>query len=191
VSFAAPDADAAARKVTEAGGTVLVGPRDVLDVGRFTVGRFTVARDPASQFWQARVLPGAGLFTAPGSLDWVELMTRTPERAEVFYTTVFGWSVNSSEQYTQWGLSGADFGGTRPASTARYQIPGAVTGSPCHHRRGCPGPGVTHSAVAQHLSVLAACGLVARARAGRALLYARGELGEQLTARRGSPGPQH
>jgi hypothetical protein len=28
-----------------------------------------------------------------------------------FYTTVFGWTVNASEQYTQWGLEGADFGG--------------------------------------------------------------------------------
>jgi predicted enzyme related to lactoylglutathione lyase len=29
----------------------------------------------------------------------------------VFYTTVFGWSVNASAQYTRWGLDGADFGG--------------------------------------------------------------------------------
>ena len=34
-----------------------------------------------------------------------------PERAVSFYTTVFGWSVNSSEHYTQWGVDGADFGG--------------------------------------------------------------------------------
>ncbi|WP_406181623.1 VOC family protein [Streptomyces canus] len=109
VSFAVTDADTAARKVTEAGGTVLVEPMDVFDVGRFTV-----ALDPvgaAFQLWQARSFPGAGLFNAPGSLGWVELMTRAPERAVAFYTTVFGWSVNSSEHYTQWGLDGADFGG--------------------------------------------------------------------------------
>ncbi|MFJ1970113.1 VOC family protein [Streptomyces sp. NPDC087903] len=109
VSFAVPDADAAARKVTEAGGTVLVGPMDVFDIGRFTV-----ALDPggaAFQMWQARAFPGAGLFNAPGALGWVELMTRAPERAVGFYTTVFGWSVNSSEHYTQWGIDGADFGG--------------------------------------------------------------------------------
>ncbi|MDT0485325.1 ArsR/SmtB family transcription factor [Streptomyces doebereineriae] len=46
--------------------------------------------------------------------------------------------------------------------------------------------GVTPSAVSQHLSVLAACGLVARARAGRTVLYARSELGERLTTRQGS-----
>ncbi len=37
VSFAVPDADAAAEQVTQAGGTVLVGPMDVFDVGRFAV----------------------------------------------------------------------------------------------------------------------------------------------------------
>jgi uncharacterized protein len=109
VSFAVPDADAAAAEVAEAGGTVLVGPMDVFDVGRFAV-----AMDPTGavfQLWQARAFPGAGLFNAPGSLGWVELMTRAPERAVDFYTTVFGWSVNASERYTQWGLDGADFGG--------------------------------------------------------------------------------
>lgn len=109
VSFAVPDADAAAAEVTQAGGAVLVGPMDVFDVGRFAV-----AVDPtgaAFQLWQARAFPGAGLFNAPGSLGWVELMTREPERAVEFYTTVFGWSVNASERYTQWGIEGADFGG--------------------------------------------------------------------------------
>ncbi|MFJ8531933.1 VOC family protein [Streptomyces sp. NPDC093591] len=109
VSFAVPDADAAAARVTEAGGSVLVGPMDVFDVGRFAV-----AVDPtgaAFQLWQARAFPGAGLLSAPGSLGWVELLTRAPERAVEFYTTVFGWSVNASEHYTQWGIDGADFGG--------------------------------------------------------------------------------
>lgn len=34
VSFAVKDANAAARRATETGGTVRVGPMDVLDVGR-------------------------------------------------------------------------------------------------------------------------------------------------------------
>ncbi|MGW7404962.1 VOC family protein [Streptomyces sp. NPDC054833] len=109
VSFAVADADAAARKVEEAGGTVVLGPMDVFDVGRFAV-----ALDPtgaAFQLWQARAFPGAGLFNAPGSLGWVELATRDTDRARDFYTTVFGWTVNSSEWYTQWGIDGKDFGG--------------------------------------------------------------------------------
>ncbi|MFJ3881018.1 DUF5937 family protein [Streptomyces sp. NPDC090077] len=43
--------------------------------------------------------------------------------------------------------------------------------------------GVTPGAVSQHLGVLAACGLVTRARAGRNVLYARSELGDRLAAR--------
>ncbi|MEV0172091.1 VOC family protein [Streptomyces sp. NPDC050803] len=109
VSFAVADADDAAAKAEAAGATVLVGPMDVFDVGRFAV-----VLDPtgaAFQMWQAHTFPGAGVLNAPGSLGWVELMTRAPERAVAFYTSVFGWSVNVSEHYTQWGIDGADFGG--------------------------------------------------------------------------------
>ncbi|MEU6318753.1 VOC family protein [Streptomyces sp. NPDC047009] len=109
VSFAVTDAEAAAEAVRAAGGTVILGPMDVFDAGRFTV-----ARDPggaAFQMWQQRTFPGAGLFNAPGSLGWVELLTREPDRVTDFYTTVFGWSVNASEEYTQWGIDDADFGG--------------------------------------------------------------------------------
>ncbi|CBG75208.1 MULTISPECIES: VOC family protein [Streptomyces] len=109
VSFAVRDADAAVGAVRAAGGTVVLEPMDVFDIGRFAV-----VYDPggaAFQLWQARSFPGAGLFNAPGTLGWVELMTRAPERARAFYTAVFGWSVNTGDRYTQWGLDGADFGG--------------------------------------------------------------------------------
>ncbi|MET9793071.1 ArsR/SmtB family transcription factor [Streptomyces canus] len=46
--------------------------------------------------------------------------------------------------------------------------------------------GVTPSAVSQHLTVLAACGLLTRARAGRTVLYARSELGDRLAAHDGT-----
>lgn len=109
VSFAVADADATAARIRAAGGTLLMEPIDVFDIGRFTV-----ALDPggaAFQTWQARTFPGAGLFNAPGALGWVELLTRAPERAETFYTTVFGWTVRPSAHYPQWGIDGADFGG--------------------------------------------------------------------------------
>lgn len=109
VSFGVSDADVTARMIEEAGGKVLVGPMDVFDMGRFVV-----ALDPggaAFQLWQAHAFPGAGLFNAPGSLGWVELLTRDTARAEAFYTTVFGWTVATSEYYTRWGVGGVDFGG--------------------------------------------------------------------------------
>jgi len=109
VSFAVADADAAVEAVRAAGGTPVLGPMDIFDVGRFAV-----ALDPggaAFQLWQARAFPGAGLFNAPGALGWVELLTRAPDLVTEFYTQVFGWTVNASEHYTQWGIDGADFGG--------------------------------------------------------------------------------
>ncbi|MFJ6725497.1 VOC family protein [Streptomyces sp. NPDC091281] len=109
VSFGTSDADVTARMIEEAGGKVLVGPMDVFDTGRFVV-----AYDPggaAFQLWQGRTFPGAGLFNAPGSLGWVELLARDGARAVTFYTTVFGWTVGTSEHYTRWGVGGLDFGG--------------------------------------------------------------------------------
>jgi predicted enzyme related to lactoylglutathione lyase len=109
VSFAVRNIDAATNRVAEAGGTVIRGPIDVFDEGRLTV-----VLDPsgaAFHMWQARDFRGADVFNRPGSLGWVELATRDIERARNFYTTVFGWSVNASEWYTQWGLHGEDFGG--------------------------------------------------------------------------------
>ncbi|MFE9774421.1 VOC family protein [Streptomyces sp. NPDC005931] len=109
VSFAATDADTAVGKVTAAGGTVLLGPTDVFDLGRFAV-----AADPTGavfQLWQAGSFRGAELFNAPGSLGWVELLTRAPERAADFYASVFGWSVDPSRRYPRWSVGGTDFGG--------------------------------------------------------------------------------
>ncbi|GAA3201787.1 VOC family protein [Streptomyces virens] len=109
VSFAVADADAALGQVEVAGGRTLAGPTDVFDLGRFAV-----AADPGGavfQLWQAGSFPGAGVFNVPGALGWVELLTRAPQQAVAFYTTVFGWSVTPSRRYPQWGLDGADFGG--------------------------------------------------------------------------------
>ncbi|MDG9718317.1 VOC family protein [Streptomyces sp. DH24] len=109
VSFSVTDADAAAREVTAAGGTVLTGPADVRGLGRSVV-----AVDPAGavlQLWQPGGFPGAGLLNVPGTLGWVELLTRAPERAEAFYAAVFGWRAGTSGRYTRWTVGGARFGG--------------------------------------------------------------------------------
>ncbi|MEV0372143.1 VOC family protein [Streptomyces sp. NPDC050636] len=111
VSFAVRDADALAAAVTEAGGKLLVEPRDVFDVGRFAVA--ADAEGAVFSLWQARSFPGAALFNAPGSLGWVELATRDPERATSFYPRVFGWTAGVHGSYTQWAVDGADFGGMR------------------------------------------------------------------------------
>lgn len=109
VTFAVADAEATCEAVRRAGGSIVMEPTDVFDLGRFAV-----AGDPGGagfRLWQARAFAGAGLFNAPGALGWVELLTRDAEQAMAFYRQVFGWSVNASPQYTQWGVDGADFGG--------------------------------------------------------------------------------
>ncbi|MFG3115070.1 VOC family protein [Streptomyces sp. NPDC048197] len=109
VSFATRDADALSAAVTGAGGRQVMAPMDV-----FQQGRFAVLADPEGALfsvWQARDFPGAALLNAPGSLGWVELATRDEEAAKHFYTQVFGWTVGTHEDYPQWGIDGADFGG--------------------------------------------------------------------------------
>ncbi|MFE6689374.1 VOC family protein [Streptomyces sp. NPDC057743] len=109
VTFATRDAEALAAAATDAGGKVLVPPRDVPDLGRFAV-----LADPAGAafaLWQAGPFAGAELLNAPGSLGWVELATGDAESAVSFYTRVFGWTVRSHGTYAQWGIGGADFGG--------------------------------------------------------------------------------
>ncbi|MGW7442514.1 VOC family protein [Kitasatospora sp. NPDC054795] len=109
VCIAVADADATAGRVKEFGGRILKDPTDVSDFGRFSV-----TADPSGAvliLWQARAFQGAGVFNEPGSLGWVELLTRDPSGALAYYPKVFGWSVAPSEHYPQWGLDGLDFGG--------------------------------------------------------------------------------
>ncbi|WP_346771945.1 VOC family protein [Streptomyces sp. JH14] len=51
----------------------------------------------------------------PGSLGWVEPVTREAAPALAFYPAVFGWTVTASNTYPQWGVNGTAFGGM-PAS---------------------------------------------------------------------------
>ncbi|MEU9760444.1 VOC family protein [Streptomyces sp. NPDC047987] len=110
VSFATRDTDAAVEKVKGAGGSLLVGPLDVPDEGRFAV-----VADPSGavfSLWQPRAFAGFERLNAPGALGWVELVTHEAEPALAFYPEVFGWTVNgASEKYPQWSLAGDDFGG--------------------------------------------------------------------------------
>ncbi|MFF2808715.1 VOC family protein [Streptomyces sp. NPDC058000] len=109
VTFATGDVEALATAVSESGGSVLVDPQDV-----FELGRFAVLADPAGAAfaaWQARSFAGAELLNEPGSLGWVELATGDAEAAVAFYSRIFGWTVRAHGTYTQWGVDGADFGG--------------------------------------------------------------------------------
>jgi uncharacterized protein len=88
--IAVDDADAAAARISAAGGTVIDGPADV---GPF--GRAAGLRDPAGvdfRLWQAGEHPGAQSVNEPGTWNFSDLHTDRPDSI-AFYAGVFDWSV--------------------------------------------------------------------------------------------------
>jgi predicted enzyme related to lactoylglutathione lyase len=120
VYFQTLDADATAKAVEQAGGTVRFGPLDV-----FAAGRLAAFTDPGGArfaVWQPGQTKGLELVSAPGALCWAELLVPDPETVRPFYQAVFDWSVRETrlgdETYSVLSTAeGADpeFGGLRPA----------------------------------------------------------------------------
>ncbi|NKX54277.1 VOC family protein [Arthrobacter mobilis] len=88
--LATEDADAAAAAVTDAGGSLMMPPFDVLDAGRMTVAMDNGGA--AFGLWQAKAHHGVGRYGEPGTLVWSELHTREYQAARDFYAKVFGYS---------------------------------------------------------------------------------------------------
>jgi predicted enzyme related to lactoylglutathione lyase len=85
--FATDDCDGTVKRITDAAGTVVMGPMDVMDAGRMAM-----VIDPAgAQFglWQGRAHIGAGIINEPGSIAWTELETPDAKAAREFYATAF------------------------------------------------------------------------------------------------------
>jgi uncharacterized protein len=109
------DAQETADKVAGSGGTVLVEPMDVMDIGRMAV----FADPPGAVFgvWQPKTFAGADLVNEPNSLCWNELLTRDTDAGKAFYPAVFGWVAGrpefegAPETYTVWELDGKPVGG--------------------------------------------------------------------------------
>jgi hypothetical protein len=83
------DVDAVAAKATEADGTVIMPPYDVMEEGRMAM-----IQDPGGAVfgvWQPRNHIGAELVNRPNALVWNELQTRDGEAARAFYSKVFDW----------------------------------------------------------------------------------------------------
>ena len=83
--------DEAAARVTALGGKVVMGPFDVMQMGRMAV-----VADPAGAtfaLWQAGSNTGTGVTGEPGTVNWVEISV--PDRAAVmpFYENLFGWKM--------------------------------------------------------------------------------------------------
>lgn len=86
--LAVEDADAIARKITEAGGKVVVPPMDVMEEGRMAY--FADPTGAHFGVWQGRRHQGAQVVEEPGAMVWHEVYTRDLAKAHAFYTQVFG-----------------------------------------------------------------------------------------------------
>jgi len=89
------DAAATAAAVTDAGGSVIAEPMDVMGLGTMAV--FADPTGAVFGIWQPGTFPGAGIVNEPGALSWNELNTRDLEGAKAFYGTVFGWTFEDND----------------------------------------------------------------------------------------------
>jgi predicted enzyme related to lactoylglutathione lyase len=125
---ATDDADDTTDRVTQAGGTVIMPPMDVMDYGRMAV--FQDPTGAAFATWQAGTNPGGEVFNVPGALTWNELETPDVSAAKEFYGTVFGWIAQDDPMgpstYTTFKLGERGIGGMMPLEAT------GMTGLPPH-----------------------------------------------------------
>lgn len=88
IYFATEDAEESAAAVKEHGGSVVMGPMDVMAEGRLAF----CADSTGAHFglWQAKRHIGAMLVNEPGALAWSEVNTRDAKAATQFYASVMG-----------------------------------------------------------------------------------------------------
>lgn len=87
--------DEAAPRAAELGGAVHAEPFDVMDAGRMAV----IADPTGAMFgaWEARGSIGATLVNDPGCLTFNELSTTDVDKAQGFYSGLFGWTFDKLE----------------------------------------------------------------------------------------------
>jgi len=109
------DAEETAEKVKAAGGTVMVDPMDVMDLGRMAF--FVDPTGAVFGVWQPKSFAGADLVNEPNSLCWNEVVTRDADTNKAFYLAVFGWDAarpsfeGAPDTYVIWELDGKPVGG--------------------------------------------------------------------------------
>ena len=112
--LAVVDADAAAARITAAGGRVLTAPFELADLARVAI-----AADPAGAVfgvWQAGAHTGGQIANEPSALVWNEQCSADLEGSKRFYGTVFGHTFDDTVDET----------GARPY--AMLKVAGQVAG---------------------------------------------------------------
>ncbi len=107
------DADAAAKRVEEAGGSVMEPAFDIEPAGRMAV-----LADPTGAvfcLWEPKEHIGVELVGEHGTFTWNELMTSDTTTAGAFYRAVFGWEPQVMDMgemaYTLFAMDGQPVGG--------------------------------------------------------------------------------
>ncbi len=122
---AVESADETAKAIAAAGGTVMLEPFDVFDVGRMAV-----AQDPTGAvfaIWQPRSHVGAQVNNELNALCWHELATREAQAAADFYGQVFGWNAQVKEfgpmAYTEFYQGDQPVGGMFTLTPEMGEVP--------------------------------------------------------------------
>jgi predicted enzyme related to lactoylglutathione lyase len=98
--------DDVTKGVEAAGGSVVMPAMDVM-----TEGRLAMVADPTGAvvgLWQPQAHQGSELFDVPGAPAWNELMTRDVDRAMRFYTDVFGWRWERTDDEVEYYIGNLD-----------------------------------------------------------------------------------
>ncbi|MFE9624769.1 VOC family protein [Streptomyces sp. NPDC006527] len=93
--LASEDVAATAARIRENGGALLMEPTQV---GEF--GSMCMAREPSGAVfgvWQAGTREGFEAMGTPGAYAWAEVFTREPEKADGFFSAVFGYGQKRME----------------------------------------------------------------------------------------------
>jgi uncharacterized protein len=117
------DADAAAAKAAQGGGSVVVAPFDSLDGGRMAI-----VADPAGAvlgLWQPGTHRGAQRVNEASAYAMSLLHTPDPEGAAAFYGALFGWTTESFGDATMFRLPG--FVGGEPQQPVSREVVAVMT----------------------------------------------------------------
>jgi predicted enzyme related to lactoylglutathione lyase len=123
--IAVDDVDAATKNAAKLGANVLAEPFDVMEFGRMST-----VQDPTGagiQLWQGKSHKGAAIVDEPNAFCWYELNTNDTEKAKEFYSTLLGWDVGGSPEYTEWKKDGRSIGGMMKIQPEWGPVPPAWT----------------------------------------------------------------
>ena len=122
---AVENVDACASKAVDLGATILVSPFEVGDRGRMAA-----IKDPTGatfNIWQGTGHHGVGVTGIAGTMCWADLSTPDPARAAAFYSDLFAWQLEASENdksgYLHIKNKGEYVGGVPPASHRSANMP--------------------------------------------------------------------